>query len=174
VETQKSIPAPIRLTCRFPNVYGMETILIALAAVCFAIYRQMRATPIRADRAFILPVAFFAIGVAQGGLTGSSSVALLVTEILTAVVSGVVRGATVRIWRDASGVLWRQGTIWTVAAWIASIAARIALVLLGQPAAPHAISTGALLIFLGVSLAAQAAYVAYRSASPSERAKVQV
>lgn len=163
-------------TWAFPSVYGMTTILIALAALCFAIYRQMRATPVSADRAFFLPVVLVVLGVVQGGLTGSPSAALLAIEILVAVMSGLLRGVTVRLWRDAAGVLWRQGTVWTVLAWIASIGARVALILPQRSPSGFPISAGTLLIFLGVSLATQAAYVTYRARAESftGRAKVQV
>ncbi|MBO3751275.1 hypothetical protein J5X84_34820 [Streptosporangiaceae bacterium NEAU-GS5] len=152
----------------------MQTIIVALAALAFSIYRQMRPTPVVADKALLLPAVLIVLGVVQGGLTEGGSVALLTLELAAAVVSGVVRGATMRLWRDASGALWRQGTIWTAVAWILSIAIRIGLVLLSHPAGAHAVSTASILIFLGLSLATQTAWVAYRSASISGRVKVQV
>ena len=69
---------------------------------------------------------------------------------------GIVRAATVRVWRDEMGVPWSRATGWTLLGWLASVAARFALLGVGPALGLDlAFTPTALLVFVGLTIGAQ-------------------
>jgi len=111
----------------------------------------------------IRPVLLIGLPLAAGGLglralagappDGPAAVTLLGLDLVLSAAMGLVRGATVRIWRDAAGTWMMQGTAVTFACWLVSIGLRIGL---GLGVAGHAgVSTGEIALLLGVTFGAQ-------------------
>lgn len=142
------------------------TTVLVLLATAFVIFRQLATRQVGRLMAFIVPGVMIAAGVAAGGLVDPAhaalSLALLAVELVAAVAFGAVRAATVRVWHDASGTAWSKATGLTLLAWLASIAVRVALYAAGT-ALGLALSTGSILLFVGLSLGAQA-YLTVRRA----------
>jgi len=143
----------------------LTTVLILLATA-FVIFRQMATRRVGRPAALIVPAVMIVAGVASGGVLDTRhvtlSLALLAVEAVAAVAFGAVRAATVRIWQDASGVVWSKATGWTLLAWLASIAMRVGLFAIGG-ALGLTLTPGGILPFLGLSLGAQAYLVARRA-----------
>jgi len=144
----------------------IQTGLLVVALVGFVLYRQLQTRQISADKAYILPAVMVVLGVAQGGIYDKGhptvSVALLIAGVVSAVGLGGVRAGTMKIWRDERGAMWRRGTPLTLGAWGLSVAVRVGLVAIGYWAGLKS-ETGGLLLFLGLTLLAQNAVVAWRA-----------
>jgi FtsH-binding integral membrane protein len=151
----------------------LTNVVIAVAVLAYVLYRQVIPRQVREGRLYTIPLVLLVLGVAQGHLVDpahrSPSVVLLVAEAACALVFGAYRASTMKIWRDEKGVLWRQGTVVTVLAWVASIAARIGLAAVGT--ADHVkAGNGGILMFLGLTLLVQNAIVDWRAGtSPNLR-----
>ncbi|MEV4173454.1 hypothetical protein [Nonomuraea sp. NPDC049709] len=155
----------------------METVqisLLVLLAVVFVIYRQTRTRPAAGTGSLYTAGAMIVLGLVSGGLLDSGgsgelidtghlalSVTLFAVEAVAAVALGVWRSRTVRMWVDDSGVAWSKATGWTLLAWLASMATRVALYFAGV-AAGLTVSTGSVLVFLGLTIGTQAYLVARR------------
>jgi hypothetical protein len=88
---------------------------------------------------------------------------LLALSAAVSVGLGIWRGQTIKVWRDADGTWWRQGSARTLALWGALIVARG--LLYGLDAAlghREASGLGAILLTLALSFAAQDAVTALR------------
>ncbi|ETK33239.1 hypothetical protein MPTA5024_25530 [Microbispora sp. ATCC PTA-5024] len=170
METAGSTPAPIPGTTGAPTFERMDANILvpAVAAAVFVIYRQTMTRPTERRGILYVAAALVVSGVAGGGLVDSRHLALslllVVAELVSAVVFGVVRALTVRVWRDQTGVAWSRGTAWTLAAWAASLAARVALFAAGRVLGV-ASTTNSILVFVGVTIAVQALAVAWRGRS---------
>ncbi|MFC7643037.1 hypothetical protein ACFQX6_20735 [Streptosporangium lutulentum] len=89
---------------------------------------------------------------------------LLIVEAALAVAFGVVRAATVRVWRDETGAAWSRATGWTLVGWLASLATRVALLGVGPALGLDlAFAPTALLFFVGLTIGAQSLFVARRA-----------
>ncbi|MEO3868347.1 hypothetical protein ABGB18_05900 [Nonomuraea sp. B12E4] len=148
---------------------SLQISLLVLLAVVFVIYRQLQARPTGRPAVFIAPgimiVAGLIPGLLPGGLIDSrhlaASVTLLLVEAAVSAAFGVWRASTVRVWLDGSGVPWSKATGWTLLGWLASIAARFALLYVGTllGLAPTA---GSILLFVGITIGVQSYLVARR------------
>jgi hypothetical protein len=79
----------------------------------------------------------------------------MVVSGLAAVGMGLARGSTVEVF-ERNGVAWQRARWATLGMWVASIAARLGLVLLAHAAgAPIAASMSALPLLLGLTLLGQ-------------------
>ncbi len=141
-------------------------LLIGLAVLVLVIVRQTRVRRIdRGRKLWITPLVLAVISF-DGGLLDPRhrlfSAAFLAVSGVLALATGVLRGVTVRVWRDIEGVLWTQGTRWTLAAWVLSIALRAgvegAQYLAGLP-----LRYNTFVLFLALTLAGQNAVVAWRA-----------
>ncbi|QKG21187.1 DUF1453 domain-containing protein [Actinomadura verrucosospora] len=154
-----------------------DNVLIGLAVLALVVYRQLRARPVGERGPYTVPAVLAVIGVAQGGLLDDAhpalSVALLAGEAAAAIAFGALRAATVRLWRENDGALWRRGTGWTLAAWLVSILSRV-----GFLAAGHAlgltVSPSLFLVFLALTLIVQNLLVARRGRRVSGTAAASV
>jgi hypothetical protein len=144
----------------------IQTALLVVALVAFVLYKQLQTRQVSAERAYTLPGIMMIIGVVQGGLYDrthpAASVALLAAGVVSALGLGAVRATTMKIWQDERGARWRRGTPLTLAAWVLSVAVRVGLIGIGYWAGMKA-ETGGLLLFLGLTLLAQNAVVAWRA-----------
>jgi hypothetical protein len=87
-------------------------------------------------------------------------VALLTVNLVLGAVMGLVRGATMRIWRSTAGDWMMQGTILTFACWVVSIGLRLAI-----GASAHAdFPTNEIALFIAVTFGAQNLVVGARLA----------
>ncbi|MEV4802222.1 hypothetical protein AB0K18_19590 [Nonomuraea sp. NPDC049421] len=144
---------------------SVETGLLILLVLAFVIYRQFKTRP--ADRSSVLYISavMIVIGLVSGGLFDphhfALSLAFLAAEAVTGVGLGILRAMTVHIWTDAQGVAWSKGTVWTLLAWLASIAVRVIEQVAGTSMG-LTVTTGGILIFVGLTLATQALVVSRR------------
>ncbi|WP_248962035.1 hypothetical protein [Sphaerisporangium perillae] len=144
----------------------IETAPLAIAVTAFVVYRQMRIRVATGYGLQIFALIMIAVGLLSGGLIDTRdlalSVALMAVDLACAVAFGFLRAATVRVWRDEKGVTWCGGTVWTLLGWLASMVARIALYVVGR-AFGMAPAPTAMLLFVGVTIGAQALLVARRA-----------
>ncbi|WP_433439817.1 hypothetical protein [Nonomuraea sp. CA-141351] len=146
----------------------MPISLLVLFAVVFVVYRQMQTRP-TANRGILYTAGvMIVVGAVTGGLIDSRylvlSLGLLLVEAVVAVALGVWRAATVRVWLDGSGVAWSRATGWTLLAWLASIATRVGLYFAGQALGLTSSPSG-ILLFVGLTIGAQAYLVARRGSA---------
>ncbi|MBF8192293.1 hypothetical protein ITP53_42750 [Nonomuraea sp. K274] len=139
--------------------------LLILLVTAFVIYRQLRVRPTAGSAVLYTAAIMIGIGVVSGGLIDDRhlavSVAMLLVEAGSAVALGAWRAATVRVWMDDSGVTWSKATGWTMLVWLASIASRVGLYFAGDYLG-LTLSTGGILLFVGLTLGAQSYLVARR------------
>ena len=140
-------------------------IVVAVAILVLVIGRRLAGEPLRANRVTVLPLALAVIGLYQltklPHITPLDLTALGV-EGIVAVVLGLVRGSTIRVYvRD--GHLWQKYSWATIGMWAASILIRFGLtaggVLLGGDR--DVMQTGVLLN-LGLTLAGEGLVIALR------------
>ena len=104
------------------------TIVLAILLLGFVVYQQMRTRPIRPRQLVIFPVILAFLGLSNLSKHSPASTAAdvaLGASVLTAILFGVGRGLTTRIWREG-GVLVRKGTIATLLLWVVGLALRLA------------------------------------------------
>ncbi|RLV09765.1 DUF1453 domain-containing protein [Streptomyces griseocarneus] len=133
---------------------------VVIVAVCaIVLVRQTRPRRAEADakRWWLLPAVPAVLAVRGPGLIDSghqaASVGLLAGGVLAGLATGTAWAWTTRIWRDASGVLWAQGSRATGAVWIGGMVLRIALYGAGALIGVHQGSSAALLTVAAVLLA---------------------
>ncbi|MFC5181655.1 DUF1453 domain-containing protein [Actinomadura harenae] len=143
-------------------------VLLVLLVLGLVLRRQLTARQINEAKMYTLPAVLVIVGVAQGGLIDRAhealSVWLLVVEAAAGLVLGAMRAATMRLWREPDGTLWRRGGGLTIVAWIVSIAVRVGLLGIAYALGVRT-GSGNLIAFLGVSLLAQYAILDLRSRS---------
>ncbi|MEV4252087.1 hypothetical protein AB0J52_02845 [Spirillospora sp. NPDC049652] len=153
-------------------------VLVVLLVLGLVLRRQLRTRRIDEARMYTLPAILVVAGLAQGGVIDHAhevlSVGLLGVEAVAALLLGALRAATMRLWREPDGSLWRRGGGLTVAAWIVSIAVRVGLIGVAYVLGVRT-GSGNLIAFLGVSLLAQYAILDVRSRSlPARHTGVNV
>jgi len=136
----------------------VPTIVIAALILGFIIYRQMRTAPVRPRQLVVFPVVLALLGLSnvnEHPPASEAAIIALVASGVTAIVFGVGRGYTVRIWR-ANGKLLRKGVAATIVLWIVAIVLRILIGIQAQRAGVAAsVSTGEAPLFVAFTLAAQ-------------------
>ncbi|WP_164520275.1 hypothetical protein [Specibacter cremeus] len=162
------------------NQSGILTILLAIAALAWILYRQLQARPIAEQRPYALMLVLAAAGLVQiGNLAAKSAIpaqawAAMVIGLASAAVFGWWRGRLVRVWR-AEGRLMRQGNWVTVVLWMAGLAIHLGVDRLGTILAPAGtqaaaagLGTASLLLYLGITLAAQRVATLARAAAQQQ------
>lgn len=135
---------------------GYGTYLIVAVVIVVVIGRQLLPGPINERRLLLLPLAATVYGLYLMSKTphpGLLDLALLAVNLGLGAVLGVGRGATVKVWRGADGVLMSQGTLLTLGLWLVSFAIRIGFGVLSH----GAMNTADLALFVGVTFGAQSA-----------------
>jgi hypothetical protein len=112
------------------NTNSLETALIGLAILVFFIVRQFRTRRIASIFNLLVPIALLYFG-AQG-LSQLDTVGwlLLGLSLSLAVVFGVARGMTFRVWTGPQGEALMRGTALTLVLWLATIGIKVGLSLL--------------------------------------------
>jgi hypothetical protein len=139
-----------------------EFAIYAVLAV-FVIYRQLAPRPVQgAGAMFIVPLilaGYGAFSMLQSPPDGAITYLLLAGELALSGLAGVIRGFTIRFWRDPHGVLMQRGTWLTLVIWALFIAMRVA----GFVLLRGALGTPELLLSFGTSLLVQVAVTYFRS-----------
>jgi hypothetical protein len=148
-------------------VNSSVNVLIGLVVVAWILWRQTQKRPVREDRKPTVLLILLVLGVLQLSTyfkTASSTVpviGLLVGSLVLAAGFGVVRGYTVRLWRQ-DGQLFRQGTWLTIVLWLAGIGVHIGFDALVDSSA-KGLGTASILLYLAVSLGTQRLVVQSRA-----------
>jgi hypothetical protein len=142
-----------------------DVLLIGAAAV-WVLARQVRLARIKPRLLWLAPLVLAYFGIRALPASTWKVPADLGLVALSAVVSvglGLWRGQTIRVWREADGSWWRQGSVRTLVLWGVLIAARGLLYWL-DAAVGHrdASGLGAILLTLALSFAAQNVVTATR------------
>ena len=152
------------------NVGRMNTVQILLIAalVVLLIGRRFTGRALDPRRSMIVPAAMAVYGftlVRHSPSISRTDVVWLVASGAAAVVTGLIRGRSVRLY-ERDGVLWQRYQASTLVWWIVSIGARIAIGAAAVAAgADRSVMTSSTLLMFGVSLAAEAAIVLPRAFS---------
>jgi hypothetical protein len=141
-----SIRAPMAARAFLRRLDGMNDVLssplspLLLAAVAvFVIVRQFAPQAIRPRSLLVVPLVAGYLGfqgLSSAPPAGVLAIGLLAVNLALAVGLGAVRGATIRVWRSASGAWMSQGTLLTLGLWLALIAVRVAMAVLARGALP--------------------------------------
>ncbi|WP_433206585.1 hypothetical protein ACQP00_39800 [Dactylosporangium sp. CS-047395] len=147
------------------------TLLIAVAAIVLVMIRRFAGEPLEARRLIVVPVVLLLIGgyslaqvdfataaqhpVVDGAVLGAGAV--------LAVLGGVVRGLTVKVFVQ-NGHVWYRYTLVTIAVWIGLIVLRVGQTFAGRALdADSAVLSAGLLVILGLSFLGEAAIVGRRA-----------
>jgi hypothetical protein len=148
------------------NVGVVVDVLLIGAAVVWILARQVRVTPVKPRLMWLVPLllAFFGIrSLPSPTWHVPADLALLAVSAVISIGLGVWRGQTIRVWRDADGTWWRQGSALTLVLWGALIVARGLIYGIGVAVGHReATNLGAILVVLALSFAAQNAVTALR------------
>ena len=140
------------------NTQYIPTVILGVALVLFIIYRQLMRRPVEDRQLVVVPLVLAGLGLYNldkqpPGM--SAAVTALVASLVIAVVLGLARGRSMRVWQEAGSVL-RQGAPITVVLWIIAIVLRIGIGAIAHRAGvAQSVTFGELPLFLGVTLAAQ-------------------
>ena len=105
-------------------------ILAIIALVGYAIYRQSRRHEVVGASRFKLAIIYGVVGLVAGGLHLPDQPVeqiLLVVSLALSIVVGMARGRLTRIWREADGRVYAQGTAVTVALFLGMVVVKFAL-----------------------------------------------
>jgi hypothetical protein len=137
-------------------------LLIILAMVAYAVYRQTRKHELTGGSRFKLAIIYGIVGLVIGGITvphGALAVSLLAASVALSLVVGLVRGRYTKLWREGDR-LFAQGTTFTVTLFLLMIAAKFGLGTVAHFA--HVTDNsglGEIMLMVAVMLAVQAEYV---------------
>lgn len=136
-------------------------IIAIVAMTIYAIYKQSIKHPVVGKTRFKLALIYGIVGLSVGGFylpPSATSWAILLAGILLSIVVGVARGKLSRVWKDANGTVFSQGTPLTITLFLGLIAAKFAIgawqYMTHQPA-EHG-GFGEVLILIGLMVAMQA------------------
>ena len=137
-------------------------LIVAVLVLGFILWRQLQPREVREDSPYRLMLVLAVIGVVDLiGFAGDHHVTavawtLLAASLVIGAFFGVMRGALVHIWRR-DGVLVRQGNAVTVVLWVVGLGVHVLVDLLinGVDRSASGVGANAILLYLGVALAAQ-------------------
>lgn len=148
------------------NVTIVADVLLIGAAVVWILARQVQVGRVKPRLLWLVPLllAFFGIrSLPDSTWHMPADLALLALSAVISIGLGIWRGQTIRVWRDADGTWWRQGSALTLVLWGALIGARGLIYGIGIGVGHReAINLGAILVVLALSFAAQNAVTALR------------
>lgn len=178
----ESTPAPNRLEASNAAGFGggrartveiLSNYLIWVAVAALVIVRQFMPRVVRAKGLLVWPLVMGYFGVqavAQTPPETTLATTLFVANAAAAVVLGLARGASVRVWQRADGSWIQRGSLLTLGLWIASVGVRVALGLAGQ--ASEGLNT--ITFFLALTFAAQNVIVWLRTDGARALSAVEV
>jgi hypothetical protein len=142
-------------------------ILAILALVAWSIYRQTRKSEVTAKDRFKMAIIYAIVGVCVGvfdrpsGLAGYGMIAI---GLALSLAVGLARGRLTRVWADAQGRVFSQGTAVTVGLFLGLVAVKFGLGVLAWFAHINdGAGFGEVLIMIAIMIAVQAQIV-YRRA----------
>jgi hypothetical protein len=148
------------------NASTVADLLLIAAAVIWVLARQVQLARVKPRLLVLAPLvlAFFGIrSLPASTWRVPADLALLAVSAALSLGLGVWRGQTIRVWRNADGTWWRQGSMLTLVLWGVLIVAR-GLLYGVDVAVGHreASDLGAVLVTLALSFAAQNTVTALR------------
>ena len=148
------------------NASIIANVLLIGVAVVWILARQVQRAPVKPRLLWLAPLILAYFGIRSLPASTWHVPAVLGLLLLSAAVSvglGVWRGQTIRVWREADGTWWRQGSALTLVLWGALLVVRGLLYAL-DAATGHrdASGLGAILVTLALSFAAQNTVTALR------------
>lgn len=142
-------------------------ILLVTALVIYMIGRRFAGQPVGA-RGMLLPVGLTLYGLVNlnksvhGQLT-TADVVLLAAELVVALVAGLGRGATIKLYlRD--GHLWQRYSLLTLFVWLVLVACRIGFAAAGHALGADLPATATVMATFGISIIVETLVVAKRAA----------
>jgi hypothetical protein len=148
------------------NASTVADLLLIVAAVAWVLARQVQVARVKPRLLVLAPLvlAFFGIrSLPASTWRVPADLALLAVSAALSLGLGVWRGQTIKVWRDAEGTLWRQGSVLTLVLWGVLIVARGLLYGVGVAVGHRdASDLGAVLVTLALSFAAQNTVTALR------------
>ena len=151
---------------RVMNASTVADALLIGAAVVWVLARQVQLARVKPRLLLLAPLvlAFFGIrSLPTSTWRVPADLALLAVSAALSLGLGAWRGQTIRVWRDADGTWWRQGSVLTLVLWGVLIVVRGLLYGIGVAVGHREASgLGAVLVTLALSFAAQNAVTALR------------
>jgi hypothetical protein len=148
------------------NASTVADVLLIGVAVIWVLARQVKVARVKPRLLVLAPLvlAFFGIrSVPASTWRMPADLALLAVSAALSLGLGAWRGQTIKVWRDADGTLWRQGSVLTLVLWGVLIVARGLLYGVGVAVGHRdASDLGAVLVTLALSFAAQNTVTALR------------
>ncbi|AGL16051.1 hypothetical protein [Actinoplanes sp. N902-109] len=138
-------------------------LLLVLAILVLVVARQLTARRVR-PVAYLWVVLLIARACVPPGpaMTTLAGIGVLIVGLLGSVAFGILRGATISLWRDEDGRLYRKGGRVTVLLWLATIVTRVLISAIGMAVFNQPFNLNAIWLGLGVTLGAQHAATMYR------------
>jgi hypothetical protein len=135
-----------------------------VAFVVFVMGSRLAGRPLRARPLVVIPAALTIVGLTQLPHLGAEVIVVLVlvVEVAFGFGLGALRGVTVSVYEKA-GHAWLRYRPSTVAIWVVTIAARVAMVFGTRLVDVGLAGTGPILLSLGLSLFGEAAVVAVKA-----------
>jgi hypothetical protein len=105
-------------------------IVIILAMVGYAVYKQTQVGEVRGQDRFKLAAIYAVVGVVVGGFAFPHSaigIGLVILSLVLSAVCGLARGRLTRMWIDADGRVMRRGTALTVGLFLGLVAVKFGI-----------------------------------------------
>lgn len=148
------------------SVNTVANIVLIAAAVIWILWRQIQAAPIKTRLLVAAPLVmgYFGIrGTPSSTWSSAADVGLILIGAVFGIALGLARGATIRVWRERDGLLWRQGSKLTLLLWGALLVVRVVMAGIAQATGHHAATgLGPIMLSLALSFAAQNAVTGLR------------
>jgi hypothetical protein len=151
------------------NNQQLLDLVIGVAVLGLLIYRQLRSRPVSAS-AMRISLVLGAIGLVetvqflQKHHAGTVEIAALAGSLVLAVLFGVLRARTVRVWLK-DGTAWTQGNLLTAALWVVALGAHLGYdALLDTHKSTNGLGNATILLYLAVTLLVQRYLVSQRAA----------
>ena len=136
-------------------------LVVVFAMIVYAVYKQTRVAPAAGPGRFKMAVIYAVVGISSLAASGWQSPdgagwLFLVGGIVLSVLVGVARGYLTRVWVDAEGRSWRQGTALTISLFVVVVVVKVGLGVIAVGAGVHdGSSFGEVLLVVAVMIAAQ-------------------
>jgi hypothetical protein len=147
-------------------------ILAILALVAWSVYRQTRTSQVTAKSRFKMAIIYAIVGLSAGGFdrpSGLIGYSMIAIGLALSLAVGLARGRLTRVWADAEGRVFSQGTVVTVALFLGLVAVKFGLGVLAWFAHINdGAGFGEVLIMIAVMIAVQAQII-YRRAETLTR-----
>jgi len=141
--------------------------------VAWSVYRQTKTSQVTAESRFKMAIIYTIVGLSVGGFdrpSGLIGYGMIAIGLALSLVVGLARGRLTRVWADAEGRVFSQGTAVTVGLFLGLVAVKFGLGVLAWFAHINdGAGFGEVLIMIAIMIAVQAQIV-YRRAETLTRA----